>query len=79
MRKVISAARFAAFAMVAAVLTGEAAATTSRAMQLHCTLVPEYSKGDLSKGRRLDRRQTKGLYARARCAFTKNHLDEAGW
>jgi hypothetical protein len=49
MRKVISAARFAAFAMVATVLTGEAAASTSRAMQFHCTLVPEYSKGDLSK------------------------------
>jgi hypothetical protein len=49
MPKVISAVRFAAFAMVATVLTGEAAATTSRAMQFHCTLVPEYSKGDLSK------------------------------
>jgi hypothetical protein len=35
--------------MVATVLTGEAAATTSRAMQFQCTTVPEYSKGDLSK------------------------------
>ncbi len=49
MRKVISAVRFAAFAVVATVLTGEAAATTSRAMQFHCTLVPEYKAGDLSK------------------------------
>jgi hypothetical protein len=31
------------------VLTGEAAASMSRAMQFHCTSVPEYSKGDLSK------------------------------
>ena len=49
MPKVISAVRFAAFAIVATVLTGEAAATTSRAMQFHCTLVPEYKAGDLSK------------------------------
>jgi hypothetical protein len=46
---IISAVRFAAFAMVATVLTGEAAATTSRAMHFHCTLIAEYSKGDLSK------------------------------
>jgi hypothetical protein len=49
MPKVISAVRFAAFAVVATVLTGEAAATTSRAMQFHCTLVPEYKESDLSK------------------------------
>jgi hypothetical protein len=49
MRKVISAVRFAALALVATVLTGEAAASMSRAMQFHCTTVPEYSKGDLSK------------------------------
>jgi hypothetical protein len=49
MRKIISAARLAPLAVVATVLTGEAAATTSRAMQFHCTTVPEYSKGDRSK------------------------------
>ncbi len=49
MPKVISVVRFAAFAMVATMLTGEAAAAMSRAMQFHCTTVPEYKAGDLSK------------------------------
>ena len=49
MPKVISAVRLATFAMVATVLTGEAGATMSRAMQFQCRTVPEYKKGDLSK------------------------------
>jgi hypothetical protein len=49
MRKLISVARLAALAILATVLTGEAAASMSRAMQFHCTTVPEYNKGDLGK------------------------------